>query len=342
VTIRPKGCAAAHANHPDVCAALSALEGLQLADTTDFFGFASTPGACGVLVQPADDGKVVIYWSERGHHRGQDGTPFTAELKVIADKLREAGWKVEPRFKVRLSARRPGSTTPQDRQIRHALNALARTTPGRRRAIQAAAENYLSQINRHRLPVGYNQPIPDDRINRADAYRMRQGSTLTRMLGISCHPTDEHLPATARAVLAAIDAPIRHLANAATTTGEPVTVAVAYLVYGPALLALASTPAAPPAVPRQAPLTAATLPKSEALAKQALADAEDAFWDHAEDCMACFEGANKPIVQGLCPHGWGWWRARNCAADTANNWREYDRWLRGGGYANWAANDWIA
>src|SRR6478735_5098228 len=32
-----------------------------------------------------------------------------------------------------------------NRQARHALTALARTTPGRRRVIQAAAEEYLSQ-----------------------------------------------------------------------------------------------------------------------------------------------------------------------------------------------------
>lgn len=169
---------------------------------------------------------------------------------------------------------------------------------------------------------------------------MRQGGTLARMLGISCHPADENLPGTARAVLDEIDAPIRRLTKAAAITGEPVTVAVAYLVYGPTVLAPAG--AATPTAPQPQPLTAATLPKTEALAKQALADADSAFWDHAEHCGPCFLGANRPIVQGLCPNGWSWWRARNCAADTADNWREYDRWFRGGGYANWAANDWIA
>jgi hypothetical protein len=120
--------------------------------------------------------------------------------------------------------------------------------------------------------------------------------------------------------------------------------AVAYLVYGPAALTPAGVIArpAPAAAPHPEPLAAATLPKSEALAKQALADAEDAFWDHAEDCGPCFLGANKPVVQGLCPRGWDRWSARNSAADTASNWREYDRWLRGGGHARWAANDWIA
>jgi hypothetical protein len=105
-----KGCAAAHANHPDVRAALTALNGIQLADTSDFFGFGGNSGATGVLVQPGDDGQVVIYWYERGNHRRADGTPFTAELKVVAAKLRAAGWEVGPQFKVRLTARRPAET----------------------------------------------------------------------------------------------------------------------------------------------------------------------------------------------------------------------------------------
>jgi hypothetical protein len=121
-------------------------------------------------------------------------------------------------------------TTPtQTRQTRHALTALTHTTPGRRRIIQAAADNYLSQIDRRRLPVGYNQPIIDDRANHADAYRMRQGDTFARMLGIACHPADEHLPDTARAVLATIDAPVRELTAAAYASGQPVLVAVLWL-----------------------------------------------------------------------------------------------------------------
>lgn len=116
MTTRPKGCATTHANHPDVRAALDALEGIPLADTTDFFGFGGSSGATGALVQPADDGRVIIYWQEGGSHRSPDGTPFTAELKAVADKLRAAGWEVEPRFKVRLSARRPAEN-PQARTV---------------------------------------------------------------------------------------------------------------------------------------------------------------------------------------------------------------------------------
>lgn len=119
--------------------------------------------------------------------------------------------------------------TTQHRQTTHALTALARTTPSRRRAIAAAATTYLSQVDRHRLPVGYAHPIGDDHANRADAYRMRGGAIMARLLGISCHPTDRHLPDTARAVLAAVDAPVQQLMERATTTGQPLLVAIAHV-----------------------------------------------------------------------------------------------------------------
>ncbi|MEV8402602.1 hypothetical protein [Streptomyces niveus] len=114
-------------------------------------------------------------------------------------------------------------------QTRHALTALASTTPGRRRFIEAAAEEYLSQVDRRRLPVGYHRAIPSDRANRTDAYRMRGGHQFARLLGIACHPTDEHLPGTARAVLAEIAAPIRQLTDAATASGQPTLVATLWL-----------------------------------------------------------------------------------------------------------------
>jgi hypothetical protein len=106
---------------------------------------------------------------------------------------------------------------------------LATLTPGRRRVVQAAAEEYLSQVDRHRLPVGYDLPISDDHRNRADAYRMRQGNTFTRMLGIGCQPSDAQLPNTARAVLAEIDAPVDRLVQAATESGRPELVALLWV-----------------------------------------------------------------------------------------------------------------
>ncbi|WP_405611300.1 hypothetical protein OG292_19235 [Streptomyces sp. NBC_01511] len=115
------------------------------------------------------------------------------------------------------------------RQTRHALTALAAATPSRRRTIADAAEAYLSQVNRRAMPVGYGIPIADDRANRADAYHMRGGDTLTRMLGIGCRPTDATLPGTARAVLAELDAPVQRLTVAATASGQPDLVAVLWL-----------------------------------------------------------------------------------------------------------------
>ncbi|WP_406004405.1 hypothetical protein [Streptomyces sp. NBC_00987] len=116
------------------------------------------------------------------------------------------------------------------RQAQHALKMLATVTPGRRRVIEAAATEYLSQIDRRRLPLGWNQPITDDRYNRVDAYRMRRGHVLARMLGISCRPSDPQLPDTARAVLAAIDAAPRRLTDLARTTGQPALVALLHMV----------------------------------------------------------------------------------------------------------------
>ncbi|MFJ1695686.1 hypothetical protein ACIOHC_11130 [Streptomyces sp. NPDC088252] len=119
--------------------------------------------------------------------------------------------------------------TSDQRQTQHALTALAHTTYGRRRLIATCAEEYLAQIDRLRLPVGYSSPITDDRGNRADAYRMRRGDQFARMLGIACHPSDEHLPATARAVLDIVDAPVRQLTAAATATGQPHLVAALHI-----------------------------------------------------------------------------------------------------------------
>ncbi|MFI2084344.1 hypothetical protein ACH43Y_28795 [Streptomyces rubiginosohelvolus] len=126
--------------------------------------------------------------------------------------------------------RTPAATTAITRQTRHALIVLATLTPGRRHIIQVAAEGYLSQVDRRRLPVGYTRPITDDRDNRADAYRMLGGDTLTRMLGISCRPDDARLPDTARTVLATVSAPVDRLIARAATTGQPATVALLHIL----------------------------------------------------------------------------------------------------------------
>ncbi|MFE4018559.1 hypothetical protein ACFXPZ_14215 [Streptomyces sp. NPDC059101] len=164
---------------------------------------------------------------------------FLSEQRAIREEpagLRPQGMPVKPHPEYVIAVSEPTSaataaTAPgHSRQTRHALTALARTTPARRRLIRTCAEEYLSQIDRHRLPMGYGQPMLYDPANRADAYRMRRGAQLAGMLGISCRPDDKDLPETARAVVAAVDATVHELTAVAHCVGDPVGIAVAYVV----------------------------------------------------------------------------------------------------------------
>ncbi|MFE3123692.1 hypothetical protein ACFXHD_09755 [Streptomyces hydrogenans] len=116
-----------------------------------------------------------------------------------------------------------------DRHVRHALGRLNAASTDRRRLIEAAATEYLSQVHRHRLPAGYSQPIADDRQNRADAFHMRRGDQLAQLLGLAARPDDPHLPVVAQAVLTELDAPVRQLTEYATLTGQPEAVALLHL-----------------------------------------------------------------------------------------------------------------
>ncbi|MEU7156034.1 hypothetical protein AB0A98_06255 [Streptomyces chrestomyceticus] len=124
------------------------------------------------------------------------------------------------------------TTTDQTRQTRHALTVLAHTSTGRQRLIRACAEDYLSQVDRQCLPIGCNLPIRSNRANRADAFRYRRGDLLARLLGLAVRPDDEHLPDTARAVIAAYDEPVTALTDAAHLNGDPVGITVAYVIAG--------------------------------------------------------------------------------------------------------------
>lgn len=151
---------------------------------------------------------------------------FQAYAARIQPKAEPAapGVDVEPKL----------SATPARRQLDHALTALARTTPGRRRYIAEAAQEYLDQIDGRRLPVGYALPFPtalaDD--NRADAFRMRRGWTVAAMLGLAVQPHNEHFPTTMRAIVTAVSAPVDQLVEAAHTTGAPAVVALVHLLAG--------------------------------------------------------------------------------------------------------------
>jgi hypothetical protein len=229
-------------------------------------------------------------------------------------------------------------TSTQARQIRHALTALSHTTPGRRLVIESAARNYLNQVDRRRLPIGYSVPIHDDRRNRIDAFCMGGGHTLARMLGIAAKPSNEDMPATARAILDAIDAPVRMLTESAHRTGQPILIAILWMAtagYNWTARANHAARIAKRTRPQHV-TTADNLPASQALADAEAARWDSLFWDHAIDCLPCLEGRYCAGV-GMTLIA----QARN-AADTAENWSRYHGWLLGGGYERYLANDWIA
>ncbi|MEU1071896.1 MULTISPECIES: hypothetical protein [unclassified Streptomyces] len=115
------------------------------------------------------------------------------------------------------------------RQLRHALAALDGMSSGRREQLREAAEGYLAQVDRRRLPVGCDRAIGWDPANRADAFRMRGGQTFARMLGLGVRPNDPHLPDVARAVLAQLDMVPSELAALGSASGDPVTVGVLWM-----------------------------------------------------------------------------------------------------------------
>ncbi|MER5482941.1 hypothetical protein ABT024_06955 [Streptomyces sp. NPDC002812] len=120
----------------------------------------------------------------------------------------------------------------QRRQLDHVLAALATASPGRRRYIAEAAQEYLDQIDGRRLPVWSSRPILDDHCNRGDAFRMRRGCTVAAMLGLAVRPTDPNLPATARAIIDVVNTPVDQLVQAAHNTGAPAVVALVHLLAG--------------------------------------------------------------------------------------------------------------
>ncbi|MFE2323605.1 hypothetical protein ACFXD5_06725 [Streptomyces sp. NPDC059385] len=127
-----------------------------------------------------------------------------------------------------------GVRTPARRQLDHALTALARTTPGRRRYIAEAATEYLDQIDGRRLPMGYDRPFPPAlaAANRSDAFRMRRGDTVAAMLGLAVQPSDPNFPTTLRAIVTAVDTRVDRLVQAAHTTSAPAAIALAHILGG--------------------------------------------------------------------------------------------------------------
>ncbi|MFF5501247.1 hypothetical protein [Streptomyces roseolus] len=109
-----RGTAPKHSTDPAARAALDALAPLRLAEVTDHTDVAAQPGdldhtpaAWGFLAEPRGHGRIALYWIEAGRYVRPDGEPFAVELEIGADKLRAAGWKIEPNTRRCVMAWRP-------------------------------------------------------------------------------------------------------------------------------------------------------------------------------------------------------------------------------------------
>ncbi|QCX77656.1 hypothetical protein C9F11_20105 [Streptomyces sp. YIM 121038] len=111
---RTKGTAPKHSADPDALAAVAALGNLRLAEITDHADIAAEPGepdhqpdAWGFLAEPRGHGRIALYWVESGRYVTREGKPWAVELKIGADRLSAAGWKIEPRTRRCVMAWRP-------------------------------------------------------------------------------------------------------------------------------------------------------------------------------------------------------------------------------------------
>ncbi|OAR22380.1 hypothetical protein A8W25_22260 [Streptomyces sp. ERV7] len=111
---RTKGTAPKHSTDPDALAALGALGTLRCAEVTDHTDISAHPGdvghtpeAWGFLVEPRGNGRVALCWVQGGRYVDPSGEPWAVELEIGADKLRKAGWQIEPMTRRCVFAWRP-------------------------------------------------------------------------------------------------------------------------------------------------------------------------------------------------------------------------------------------
>ncbi|MEW1551465.1 hypothetical protein [Streptomyces tsukubensis] len=100
---RAVGTAPQHAADTDARAALGVLGELELAEVTDETDISARPGdaghdpeARGFLVEPRGGGRVAVYWVQDGRHVRPGGEPWARRLRDASERLREAGWRIEP------------------------------------------------------------------------------------------------------------------------------------------------------------------------------------------------------------------------------------------------------
>jgi hypothetical protein len=84
-----------HADHPDVRAAITALDPLKPAELTGH-ELKDNPDASGFMVEPREDGNVAVYWLEDGSYRTAKGSIRHTQVTILANRLRAAGWTVRP------------------------------------------------------------------------------------------------------------------------------------------------------------------------------------------------------------------------------------------------------
>jgi hypothetical protein len=99
-----------HADNGDARSAIAALsngQSLNLAELTDHFEPEEGEDVNGFMVEPRGDGRVAVYWVSGGSIRKRNGGPFGVELQIAANRLRAAGWRIEPKSLFCVFAWRP-------------------------------------------------------------------------------------------------------------------------------------------------------------------------------------------------------------------------------------------
>ncbi|MEJ8654741.1 hypothetical protein WKI65_43585 [Streptomyces sp. MS1.AVA.3] len=121
-----KGRLPKYVDDSDARAAIEALDNLTLAELTDHFEPGEDHNVRGFMVEPRGNSRVAVYWVSGGSIRKNNGDPFKAELQIAADKLRAAGWRIEPKTMFCVFAWRPMAETMEDVAVQLEAEAVAR------------------------------------------------------------------------------------------------------------------------------------------------------------------------------------------------------------------------